>query len=403
MIKTVLCQNYHNNGWCKYGYKCTYEHDKQKLIDISNERYEIIYKNYILNDDVKIILTNIKNYNIIIKYYDNENKLILITTLIAVITTIINKLNVYSIGVQRIFNENNRSLLNEILTNYMCETCDINYLISICILLYVTDEMELKFINKCPIYNRMFRGLLLSINLKAQYADSYLKYITLNSDNKCIYNYMQYLNDKALKITLNKENDDKIFNMYKLYNIDISNEILQYQIKRNICNDKQLITKIVKCIDNVHHHKDFKCRLLNCILSNINENILTDVDYVLSLMSYNSYITNFININKYISNIKFVKQILFKNIYKYAEIENDHKNISIISIGCNINLKKIPLEDVLKAYSNYIYLMINKRIGGIEYIYVNISKYILCPVKIFEQYSLHKTRMNMLYDRYRYS
>lgn len=392
LIKTVLCRHYYNRGKCYYGERCTYEHDKQKLIDMSDNKYKKYYNDYIINDDVKIMLISLKNYDIIIK--KNDNQTIQFITLVALITLITQKSTLYEC---ELFNKINREILNEILSYYLKEIKDINYLISICITLCIPYLYFMSFLDNNLIYNRMFRGLILSQELKMEYITKLLSYITLNTDETNIYNYICYLNENILRKTYNKNNKERIYNVYGIYNIITKNEILQNQMKCNICKDKQLITQIVEHIKNDYRPTYYGNSFINYILSNINDDILNENEYMFNLISNNLFISEFIDINRYITNVSLIKLMLSYNINHYNMILDYNKSLEIILIGCNINISKIPYNDILKAYIEYLYKIINKRIGGIDHIYKMISEYVVDIKNFNEHEKLRKTRMNVLF------
>lgn len=392
LIKTVLCRHYYNRSKCYYGERCTYEHDKQKLIDMSDNKYKKYYNDYIINDDVKIMLISLKNYDIIIK--KNDNQTIQFITLVALITLITMKSTLYEC---ELFNKINREILNEILSYYLKETKDINYLISICITLYIPSLYYMSFLDNKLIYNRMFRGLILSQELKMEYITKLLSYVTLNTDGTNIYNYISYLNENILRNTYDKNNKKRIYNVYGIYNIITTNEILQNQMKCNVCKDKQLITQIVDHIKNDYRPTYYGNSFINYILSNINDDILNENEYMFNLISNNLFISEFIDINRYITNVSLIKLMLSYNINHYNMILDYNKSLEIILIGCNINISKIPYNDILKGYIEYLYKIINKRIGGIDHIYKMISEYVVDIKNFNEHEKLRKTRMNVLF------
>lgn len=392
LIKAVLCRHYYNRSKCYYGERCTYEHDKQKLIDMSDNKYKKYYNDYIINDDVKIMLISLKNYDIIIK--KNDNQTIQFITLVALITLITMKSTLYEC---ELFNKINREILNEILSYYLKETKDINYLISICITLYIPSLYYMSFLDNKLIYNRMFRGLILSQELKMEYITKLLSYVTLNTDGTNIYNYISYLNENILRNTYDKNNKKRIYNVYGIYNIITTNEILQNQMKCNVCKDKQLITQIVDHIKNDYRPTYYGNSFINYILSNINDDILNENEYMFNLISNNLFISEFIDINRYITNVSLIKLMLSYNINHYNMILDYNKSLEIILIGCNINISKIPYNDILKGYIEYLYKIINKRIGGIDHIYKMISEYVVDIKNFNEHEKLRKTRMNVLF------
>jgi hypothetical protein len=390
-LKTVLCKYYYNRGKCYYDDKCTYEHDKQNLIDMSDNKYKYIYCSYIINDDIKIILANLKNYDIIIK--KNNDEIIQFIILIALITLITQQYNLHK---YELYNNKNIEILNKLLSSYLNEIKDINYTISICIILCIPSGCFMTFLENNFIYNKMFRGLLLSQKLKMKYITKLLCYITLNKDHTNRYNYICYLNENILKNTYNN-NKEKIYDIHRMYNIITKNIILQYQMKRNICNDKQLITQIVEHIKDDHRPRYYNNLFINYILSNINDDILNENEYMSNLISNNIFISQYIDINRYITNISLIKSILSYDINKYNMITDNNKSLKIILIGCNVNISKIPYNDILRAYTEYIYKFINEFIGEIDYIYTTISEYVVDIKNFNKQEKLRKTRMNILF------
>ena len=109
-----------------------------------------------------------------------------------------------------------------------------------------------------------------------------------------------------------------------------------------------------------------------------------------------SFISEFIDINRYITNVSLIKLMLSYNINNYNRILDYNKSLEIILIGCNINISKIPYNDILKAYTEYLYKIINKRIGEID-IYKMISEYVVDIKNFNEQKILRKTRINILF------
>ncbi len=352
--KKIVCFYYLIYKKCNKS-NCLYCHDLNLLISEFNHKYDYLNKTYNnIPNDIKIMLLNAQNYYVFTKYYSYDKKNITLILLISLILIIHSSINI------NWFNNIKRQNIIENINN------DINYMLSLCILIYTTQQTNIKILKN--LTNKMCRGLILSRKIKCEYANTLIKYILNNTDEKNIYTFIIDLNDKILEKTYNNKN------IYMLYDYTIN--INEYDLLNKICRDKQLILSIIQDTYCYYYNKDDYLRhdsLLNKVLQNIDIKLLNDTEYIFKLLSYgNKYITYFLNINNYIFNKEILKQILKKNMNKYNEIKN--KNNSIISIGCNIDKNKVPSKDKIKLYTYYLYKILK---GNLEEIYKIIAEYII--------------------------
>lgn len=360
-VKNVLCY-YNKYKTCTYGDTCAYAHDINEIINNCQTHLKIIFEQFTVNINVKMMLINTKN-NIVVPdniKFDIFN-IIILMSLINVLREVSPYIYV-----------NQCDFLNSVIST---EYYDIEY-IKCMLILYISQS------NECPnniIYNNdMFRLIILDRGLKHTYALKMLYFLKYKRTSNNLYNFIKLLNEETLKMT---------------YNYDVKwtgctlilNQILL--LNNNINFDKSLIKYIVKNHNNI----DF-------LVSNMDIKFKQNHKFILELIDIKQEVLKHLNINMYVSNLEIIRHILLYDITKYYILNGDaQKNKKIVSIACNIKKKKIPYNVVLSSYCDYIRFKIIKKLRN-DIIIDKISRFLLDHSGKYNSNNLHYVRMQELYN-----
>ena len=366
--KTVLCY-YNKYKTCEKGDTCTFAHDVDEIIaNVSDSLKKIIFEKFSINDNIKIMLVNIKNHKFLpdnIKY-DIFN---IITLMSAYMIHCCDAQSLSHCHIVKKFHDDYIEFVKSIIsTDYY----DIEYIKCMLVLYY---NISCNDIPKNIIYNNdMFRLLLLNADLKYKYALKMIYFLKYKRTSNDLYYFIKSLNHETIKITYN-------------YDVNWSNKTIYIgEGFNNINLDKNIIKYIVKN----HFH-------INIFVLNIDVKLRQNHDFILELINIKKQVSAYLDINMYTSNLEIIKHILSNDITEYYKLDSDTQaNKKIVSIACNINKTKIPYKIVLKSFCDCVKLKTITLLHN-DIVIDKISRFLLNHKETHNRQHFHNIRIQELF------